>query len=299
MSATMFHSPRAFVGTMCCYVLNRGHGLNQGHARIAIFLAACFLATSASAGEWWEDPVHDDVLFVVGPLPGLEESTARGDSFVLSINLAETAVLSQAYALVDWVESGGHYLDENRPEGWMPFGAVGAGSDGVNRNVLADGEPLWSWHITEFVGFLGGGFPGLDSAPSLIEQDIQGGADNYAVAFTGYTVVSVLSSANVPEGVGGDINLDGSVNRKDLAEFVTHFGENSRNGWSSGDFDRDGKTGLSDLALLQSNIGETALPGGIGVPGGIGAQSVPEPNTMALLFAGAASLLASRRRRRG
>ena len=52
----------------------------------------------------------------------------------------------------------------------------------------------------------------------------------------------------------GDINLDNKVNRADMAQLVRHLGSEEGT-WETGDFDRDGATGLSDLVILRENLG--------------------------------------------
>ena len=46
------------------------------------------------------------------------------------------------------------------------------GSDGVNRNVLAPGEPLWYWHGTRLNNFAHLTPEILDGWPAFIEQDV-------------------------------------------------------------------------------------------------------------------------------
>ena len=83
-----------------------------------------------------------------------------------------------------------------------------------------------------------------------------------------------------PPKLVGDINLDNVVDRKDVAEFVTHYGATD-SVFTTGDFSdpADMITGLDDLALLQQHYGEFAP-----IPGD-SPTAVPEPSTLFLLVA--------------
>ena len=65
------------------------------------------------------------------------------------------------------------------------------GSDGVNRDVLASGEPLWSWHVDGFDDFT---IELCDGWPRFIEQDPAAFLSNTGGQYCpwGYTVVAEL-----------------------------------------------------------------------------------------------------------
>jgi hypothetical protein len=88
-----------------------------------------------------------------------------------------------------------------------------AGSDGINRDVLAVGEPLWSWHVTDFVGFVDVTAEIFDGWPGFVESDVAGWIENTrsspgdpgVVGFWHYTVVREVpepGSLGVPTGAG-------------------------------------------------------------------------------------------------
>ena len=52
----------------------------------------------------------------------------------------------------------------------------------------------------------------------------------------------------------GDANLDQSVNRDDLIVLTNNLGH-ADSGWTQGDFNGDGRTGLADLHALRSHFG--------------------------------------------
>lgn len=45
------------------------------------------------------------------------------------------------------------------------------GADGVNRNYIAPGQPLWSWHVSAFQGFAQTTAEILDGNPTQVEQN--------------------------------------------------------------------------------------------------------------------------------
>ena len=55
----------------------------------------------------------------------------------------------------------------------------------------------------------------------------------------------------------GDIDLDGDVDRLDSALFAPNLGASGAT-WTSGDFDADGMTTLTDLSTQQAHMGMTA-----------------------------------------
>jgi hypothetical protein len=58
----------------------------------------------------------------------------------------------------------------------------------------------------------------------------------------------------------GDVNLDGLVDRADVAVMVINYGGILNVGWARGDVDGDGRVGLLDLVLLHQNFGATPTP---------------------------------------
>lgn len=134
--------------------------------------------------------VAGPVLFVVAERPGMVE---HGDSFVLPLSGA--ADIAHARDLIArGPEAAGAAL---------VFAAVSPGADGINRNVLAEGQPLWNWHVSEFEGFGDGGIELVDGWPTFIEEDVEGWMANTRrdlddpdapghIGFWNYTVVAEL-----------------------------------------------------------------------------------------------------------
>ena len=121
------------------------------------------------------------VYFVVS-----EIDPVHGDSYILPLEAA--ADIAHARALI---ASG--------PAAGAPIvvAHIAAGADGINRNILAPGEPLWSWHVDAFDGFADMTAEILDGWPSFVEQDVAdwiANANGY-VGFWNYTVTAELPAA--------------------------------------------------------------------------------------------------------
>ena len=148
-------------------------------------LAVSILALPVTAG-----PIH----FLVAELPGNE---VHNDSYVLSIDEQDTDRIDHARALADWVASGANPVDS--PGATIVVSSIAAGQNGINRNAIVEGEPLWNWHPTGNADFADFTAEILDGWPTFVEQDVDGwiANTNGNVGFWGYTVVEEL--APVPE----------------------------------------------------------------------------------------------------
>ena len=169
-------------------------------AAIVVSVLAC-AAGVARAGV-----VH----FVVAERPGVVE---QGDSFVLP--LSNDADIAHARDLIA--------RGPDAAGAPIAFAEISAGPDGVNRDVLAAGEPLWNWHVSAFEGFGDIGIELVDGNPTLVEADVRGWIENTRrtededaghIGFWNYTVVAELEPvpsiplpAAVPAGVVGVIAI--------------------------------------------------------------------------------------------
>ena len=127
----------------------------------------------------------DLALFVVAENPSLVDPCVRCDSFLLP--LSDPNDIERARAII---AAGGAAPDTE------PAVTVVVGSDGVNRDVLAPGEPLWSWHVTEFLGFMTIAIPEPppptgpgDLELHIAETEPPDGEEFGPVVFQNYTVV--------------------------------------------------------------------------------------------------------------
>jgi hypothetical protein len=151
-------------------------GLERRLRRTAVFAAAMLpaLALPARSGA--------DVLFAVAENPALG-TCVHCDSYVLS--LSDPAAIAHARSLI---AAGG--------SGPAPIAVahIAAGADGINRDALAPGEPLWSWHVTDFVDFADTTIEILDGWPTFVESDVDAwiANTNGTIGFWSYTVVREL-----------------------------------------------------------------------------------------------------------
>jgi hypothetical protein len=119
--------------------------------------------------------------FLVAERPGQE---VHGDSFVLP--LTESDDVDHARELIS--------LGPDRAGGSIAFAKIAAGSDGINRDLLAPDQHEWSWHVTEFEGFGDVGIELVDGTPTMVEDDVPGWLQNTnsSIGFWNYTVVREL-----------------------------------------------------------------------------------------------------------
>jgi hypothetical protein len=98
-----------------------------------------------------------------------------------------------------------------------------------------------------------------------------------------YDDVTVL----VDPGLPGDANGDGVVDDADASILGAHWQQTGGAAWRDGDFDHDGNVNDADAAILAGHWNQHR-----------GEQSVPEPAGLALLAAGALSVLIVRSRKK-
>lgn len=136
------------------------------------------------------------VRFVVAEPAGLVE---HGDSFVLP--LTDPADVAHAR---DLIRLGPEAAGEP-----IVFAEVRPGADGINRDVLANGQPLWDWHVSAFEGFGDSGVELVDGWPSFVQQDVGGWMANTRrdpddpdapghIGFWNYMVVAELDADGTP-----------------------------------------------------------------------------------------------------
>ena len=139
------------------------------------------------------------VYFLVTEFP---DEVVHGDSYVLPLEDADD--IAHARDLVARGRDAGRTL---------VAADIVAGADQINRNILAEGKPAWSWHISRFDGFADMSIELTDGWPTYIEQDVQGWINNTgggmvdgdgdgvpdqnatvgAIAFWNYTVTAELT----------------------------------------------------------------------------------------------------------
>ncbi len=115
-----------------------------------------------------EEPTNT-VYFVFG-----EPAPLRRAGFVLPLTRSNDIAHVRA-----WMK------DLQHPPGGrsIPLFRIAAGADGINRNYLVLGAPLWSWHVVEFVDFNAGIVGTLGISADYVEQNL----DEWLQLFHGYT----------------------------------------------------------------------------------------------------------------
>ena len=154
-------------------------------------IGGCLLATVLASPL-----VALEIQFGLSELPG--DVDPHGDSLVVVIPETETELISHARALVDWVKSGADPMQS--PGSTILVTEIALGSDGINRNYLAEGEPLWSWHAVGTPSFADFTIEILDGWPTFVEQDVDAwiANTNGQIGFWGYTVTEEIGPL-VPE----------------------------------------------------------------------------------------------------
>lgn len=150
------------------------------------FVLTAAVASPARAGK---------IEFLVAEPPWLVHNE---DSYVVAIDESRSDLIAHARALADWVAAGGDQA--NSPGATIVVAPVAPGADGINRNVLAPGEPLWSWHVAGDPSFTDFTIEVLDGWPTFVEEDVPGwiANTNGHIGFWNYTVVAELGQL-VPE----------------------------------------------------------------------------------------------------
>jgi hypothetical protein len=79
--------------------------------------------------------------------------------------------------------------------GSIAVALIRAGGDGLNRNRRAARQPLWSWHVSEFLGFADSAIEICDGWPGFIEQDPEAfiANTNGTICLWGYSVTGELA----------------------------------------------------------------------------------------------------------
>jgi autotransporter-associated beta strand protein len=172
-------------------------------------------------------------------------------------------------------------------------------------------------------GYNGGAWTGTSAVAGVITStpaQTQGGPALAVGYYDGNTDTDVAgsnpagpSAIAIKYTLSGDANLDGLVNFNDLVTVVQNFNKGGTD-WAHGNFQFGTSTNFNDLVAVVQNFNKNLTPAGsqgdgLGGGGTIGlsatvqvqntAVQLPEPASFTLLGAGAAGLLARRRRKAG
>lgn len=181
----------------------------------AVLIAA---AASAVVSADCPRPVTPDpnaTYFLVAEHPGSE---IHFDSYILPIPNDNPDAIAHARDLIRVGAAAGEPII---------LAQIQARPDGINRNMLAPGQPLWSWSIESFVSFGDTTIELIDSWPTYIEEHLQEWMDGTggSIGFWTYTVVAELDPDEVaPPTCPEDLNGDGVVNGLDLGLLLGAWG---------------------------------------------------------------------------
>jgi hypothetical protein len=107
----------------------------------------------------------------------------RGDSYVLPLTRESD---------IEWAR---HIIEvgPGTAERLIVEARISRGNEGaVNRNYLASGAPLWSWHVSEFIRFTDSA-PGIgDGWPGWVERELDYCLEIGGISFSAYTVIAEL-----------------------------------------------------------------------------------------------------------
>jgi murein DD-endopeptidase MepM/ murein hydrolase activator NlpD len=108
----------------------------------------------------------------------------------------------------------------------------------------------------------------VGSTPNICARRHLAAIDNALIhmsSFAGQSLSSPFSQVLIMRTLGGDANLDGEVNERDILPVLANMGR-ADGQWIFGDLNQDGQVDLDDYALISATLGEgaaTASNGGL------------------------------------
>jgi hypothetical protein len=202
----------------------------------------------------------ETIRFVVA-----EVEPFHGDSYVLP--LSDPSAIAHARQLIAQGRDAGPSIVSAK---------IAKGANGINRDVLAGGAPVWSWHVTEFEGFYDNTIEILDGWPTYVEGDVDGWIANTNGGYIGFWTYTVTAELRQ-----GDYDFDLDVDAADYVVWRDGFGGMND---LSADGDGSGVVDAADYAVWRANFGKSiTLP-----PRELSSVTVPEPSTVfaTLILAG-------------
>jgi hypothetical protein len=216
---------------------------------------------------------------------------AQGDWWI-HVNVDDPAYVSQSGFKVD---NDAWQATIKDGDGNVKYGPIGEGLNPVNGwgGSGINSREVGAQTLNPSSTVSGAGFQDLDYStfgePNYYNDPASGaliGTQDFSALQTWWT-----------NRIGGDANVDGTVNSDDFNILATNFGIGGQD-WFSADFTGDGTVNSDDFNILATNFGLTAGADGVVDAGDWAslAAAVPEPACIGL-FALAAGALAGRRRR--
>jgi autotransporter-associated beta strand protein len=239
--------------------------------------------TKTSAGNLTVNHVRVSNLTVSGgTLTVAPSSLAAGVSTVATLSIA-------AGAKVD--------IKDNKLITTSPAGSATAGVyDGVQGLVQqASAGGTWTG-TTGLTTSMPDAPTGLTSIGVISAAQKFGLAGAATATFAGQTVNAASTLAMYT--YGGDANLDGLISGDDYSAIDFNIATPGASGWANGDFNHDGIISGDDYSVIDFNIVAQGAPFSTsGAAAGLsGVTAVPEPASLGLFVAGAASIIGRRRR---
>jgi hypothetical protein len=237
--------------------------------------------TAAGDWQWVVSVTPDAALFADNPPNGVGGSVA-----------VELAIEATGSSLVSVTKNATNFPNDN------PGTAVATYPTGLgvqvagNKAVAALGSTYFTTGgAKEMLTIVTDGPSTTGSLTSGISL-LGAYAGGYRLAQDG-TNFDIAASSISKTVLGGDANLNGTVNISDFGILQANFNGTSKV-WQTGDFNGTGSANITDFGILQANFNQSiAAPGG----GSLAAAGVPEPTTAMLLLVAACTAAGLRRSR--
>jgi len=126
---------------------------------------------------------------------------------------------------------------------------VRSNPEGLNRNYFAEGLPVWSWQVDEFLGFAENTAEILDGWPTWVENDSNTWPSGANIGFWQYTVVQEMGTEADLEAWNCDLSPNGFIDLKDFGVFAEDWLEAMH--WGA-DIDGSYNVDFADLAIMAS-----------------------------------------------
>jgi len=136
------------------------------------------------------------------------------NAYILPINQPADIVKARLLAATCGAYPGGG--------SFRPLFMLGVGGDGTNRNVALPAQPLWSWHVSEFVHWTGFTSPEYPyTHPWEIERDVLNGTLTNGTQLTLKGYYTVIAEVNPP------LKLFSILDQSDFILYWTHDASNT------------------------------------------------------------------------
>lgn len=180
---------------------------------------------------------------------------------------AGAGTLAQAYTIANLVQTPGFTAGLKLASITGSGGTVALSTNAATfNNLAAGGTQSFNAIFSKSAGY--GTFSSAYTLATADQSDLSGATalENLSLNLTGILAL------------GGDTNLDGTVNTTDFNTIAGSFG--SAGTWSTGDFSRDGLVNSTDFGMLLGNYGQSVA---MNAPS-LGA-AIPEPASLAIFSA--------------